>query len=309
MKGTLLEGTGSPGSGTAGGPLPVPQVVPGVVETLFQPLRLEALLDAGQATGNTVRYINEGTALSAAAGVAEAGTKPESTLALSTKDEPVKKIANVIIVSDEVLEDVTTVQSYISSRLSFFVQMETERQLFRGTSGGNEVQGIFTSRGVPIYTGGTADTKAEQLFKALNAQRGSAFVEHEWIVIHPTDYQSLRLLKDTANQYLGGGPFMGSYGNSTMAGANGQITGVTDSIWNKPCYVTASIGGAGTALIGSSSAAKVWSRGGLNVEMTNSHASLFTTDQVAIRAERRLALTMFRSGGFTEVRFAVGPGG
>ena len=30
-KGTLLEGAGSPGSGTGGGLLPVPQTVPGVV--------------------------------------------------------------------------------------------------------------------------------------------------------------------------------------------------------------------------------------------------------------------------------------
>jgi len=39
-KGTLLEGAGAPGSGTGGGLIPVPQVVPGVVETLFQQLRL-----------------------------------------------------------------------------------------------------------------------------------------------------------------------------------------------------------------------------------------------------------------------------
>ena len=37
MKGTLLEGVGSPGSGTGGGLVPVPQVAPGVVQTLFNP--------------------------------------------------------------------------------------------------------------------------------------------------------------------------------------------------------------------------------------------------------------------------------
>ena len=36
---------------------------------------------------------SKGPRLSAAAGVAEAGTKPESTLAFSTRDEPIKKIA------------------------------------------------------------------------------------------------------------------------------------------------------------------------------------------------------------------------
>ena len=39
------------------------------------------------------------------AGVAEAGTRPESTLAFSTRDEPLKKIATTISISDEPLED------------------------------------------------------------------------------------------------------------------------------------------------------------------------------------------------------------
>lgn len=48
MKGTMLEGTGSPGSGTGGGFLGAPQVVPGVVDKLFQPLSIETLLRPGR---------------------------------------------------------------------------------------------------------------------------------------------------------------------------------------------------------------------------------------------------------------------
>lgn len=66
------------------------------MEKLFQPLSFESLLLAGQATTNTVRYAVEGTATSGAAGVAEAGLKPESTLAFSTLDEPIKKVATSI---------------------------------------------------------------------------------------------------------------------------------------------------------------------------------------------------------------------
>lgn len=308
-KGTLLEGSGSPGSGTGGGLVPVPQVVPGVVDKLFQPLVLESLLAANQATGNTVRYITEGTATSAAAGVAEGGLKPESTLGLSTIDEPIKKIATTITASDEILQDATVLQPYINGRLALFVQIEAERQLFRGTSGGNEVQGILTSRSVPVFTGGTADDKSAQIFKAMNSMRGSAFIEPEWVVIHPTDWQLIRLRQDTTGQYLGGGPFLGSYGNPTMAATSSQVTTAVDSLWGKSVYVTAAIGGAGTALIGTRANASVYSRGGVNIEITNSHASLFTSDLVAVRCERRLGLAMFRSGGYVECRLAVGPGG
>ncbi len=305
MKGTMLEGSGAPGSGSAGGLLPAPQVVPGVVQKLFQPLTLEALLGANQATTNTVRYVIEGTATSAAAGIAEGGTKPESTIGLSTIDEPIKKIATVITTSDELLEDAPAVQSFVNGRLSLFVQIEIERQLFRGAQGGNEVQGILTGRNVPVYAGGTAaGNYAEQIFKAMNGLRGSAFVEPDWIIMHPTDWQTLRLLKDTANQFYGGGPFLGAYGGGGPVGRSGQISGAQDTVWNKPVYVTAGIGGAGTALIGSSSAACGWSRGGLSVEATNSHASYFTSNLVAVRAERRLGLAVYRPGAMTEIRLA-----
>jgi HK97 family phage major capsid protein len=305
MKGTLLEGAGSPGAGTGGGWLPVPQEAPGMVAKLFQPLRLEDLLGSGVATGNTVRYAVEGTATSAAAGVAEGGTKPESTLAYSTLDEPIKKIATVVTISDELLEDAPAMSAFINSRLSLSVQIEAERQLIRGTSGGNEVQGLLTSRGVPVYAGGTAvGNRAVQLFKAMNGTRGSSFTEPEWFVLHPTDYEAIRLLTDSAGQFFGGGPFMGPYGSGSSASASGQINGVVDTLWGKPVYVTTAIGGAGTALLGSSAAAQVWSKGGVQVESTNSHASNFVLDLSVIRAERRLGLTLFRPSALCEVRLA-----
>jgi HK97 family phage major capsid protein len=304
MKGTLLEGVGSPGSGTGGGWVAAPQVVPGVVDKLFQPLTLEALLLSGQATGNTVRYAVEGTATSAAAGVAEGGLKPESTLAYSTRDEPIKKVATSLTISDELLEDAPAVQAFVNGRLSLFCRIESERQLIRGTSGGNEVQGLLTSRGVPIYAGGTAvGNRAVQLFKAMNGMRGSAFVEPDWIVLHPTDWETIRLLTDSAGQYFGGGPFQGQYGGQSMVTPNGQVTGAADTLWNKPVYVTATVG-AGTAIVGNSQSAQVWNRGGLQVEATNSHASNFTLDLTVIRAERRFGLTCLRPDGFVEVRLS-----
>ena len=64
MKGTLLEGSGSPGSGTGGAWLGAPQVIPGVVDKLFQPLTLADLILSGQARPGSVRYVVEGTATS-----------------------------------------------------------------------------------------------------------------------------------------------------------------------------------------------------------------------------------------------------
>jgi HK97 family phage major capsid protein len=172
-KGTLLEGAGAPGSGSGGGFIAAPQVIPGVVSKLFEPVSVVTLLPTGQATTSSIRYMVEGTATSGAVGVAEGGAKPQSTIGVSTTDEPVKKIATSIKASDELFEDAVSVQSYVNSRLSLFVQLEEERQLLRG-SGTNELVGFF-NRSIPVYAGGTAaGNKAVQLFKAAMGVRAGA---------------------------------------------------------------------------------------------------------------------------------------
>jgi hypothetical protein len=219
-KGTLLEGAGG-----GGGAIARPSRRSSrASSTSCSSAHVRGPDPLGQASTNSIRYVVEGTATSGAAGVAEGGTKPESTLGLTTTDEPIKKIATLLPVSEEMLEDAPAIQSYINGRLSLFVKIEEERQLLRGTSGGNEVQGILTSRSVPVYAGGTAvGNKAVQLFKAMNGMRGSAFVEPDWIVMNPTDWQDIRLLTDTAGQFFGGGPFQGPYGNGQNLSASGQV--------------------------------------------------------------------------------------
>jgi HK97 family phage major capsid protein len=155
---------------------------------------------------------------------------------------------------------------------------------------------------VPVYTAGTAvGNIAEQVFKAMNSMRGSALLEPDWVVMSPTDYEKLRLLKDTSGQLYFGGPNVGSYGVGQGAAGSPQITGTPDIVWGKPCYVTGLIG-AGTVLVGTRQGAQVWNRGGLSIESTNSHASHFTSNLMATRAERRLALAVYRSNGYVEVR-------
>lgn len=292
--GTVLEG------GQGAGLIPVPQVIPGQVETLFQRLTVADLLPSGQTGTNSIRYVVEGTATNSANAVAEGGAKPASDLALSTVDEPVKKIATILTVSDEMLEDVAQVQSYINGRLSLFVKIKEENSLVSG-GGTDDLVGILGRSGIHTYPAGTVDNNAVALFKAINGTRGSSFLEPDAIIMNPANWQNTRLLTDTAGQFFGGGPFQGPYGNGSNLPASGQVTGSLDSIWGKPVLVTTAVG-AGTALIGSfAQAAQLFRRGGPTVEATNSHASNFTSNLVTIRAEERLGLAVYRPGAFTKV--------
>src|SRR5262249_8376950 len=121
FKGTLGEsGVGALQGG--GALVPVPQVAPGLVSTLFQPLTVEQAFSAAIATGSWVRSLTQGTATSGAAGAAGGGLKPESQLGFVTADEPIKKIATFLPVSEEVLEDAASRSAFINGQLIAFVQ-------------------------------------------------------------------------------------------------------------------------------------------------------------------------------------------
>jgi HK97 family phage major capsid protein len=66
--------------------------------------------------------------------------------------------------------------------------------------------------------------------------------------------------------------------------------------------ILSTVVGLGTALVGSfGSAAHLYRRGGVTVEASNSHSTYFTSDLVALRAEQREALAVFRPSAFTAV--------
>jgi HK97 family phage major capsid protein len=266
-----------------------PTIVPGVVETLFQPIEVTDLFATITTDTNTVRYAIEGTATSGAAGVAEGAVKPESTLALSTVDEPVKKIATSITVSDELIDDARAAQGFVGGRLTEFVRLEEERQLLRG-AGTNELVGIVGRSGVNAYARGS-DDNITAVAKVIANTAGSSHVMPSGIVMHPTNWFASRLLRDgsggTVGAYFGAGPFGPAAQNGGAAGLFGQ------SLWDVPVALSTTVG-AGTAIVGGfSTAAAIARRSGVTVEATNSHSDYFTKDLVVVRSEMREALLVY----------------
>jgi capsid protein len=170
-KGTLLES----GAGGPGGGLVPPMYQPGVVSKLFEPLGVADVFGQSTTTASQVRYAIEGTATNAAGGVAEGAAKPESTLAYSEVVEPAKKVATWLPVSDEMLEDAPSMQSYLNQRLSLFVRVEEERQLLRG-AGTNELVGIFGRSGINQYTKAPGDDNATALAEVVANTFCSSFL-------------------------------------------------------------------------------------------------------------------------------------
>jgi HK97 family phage major capsid protein len=283
-------------------PVVQPNVQGGIYQAAAVALRqltVADLLMQGTTDSNTVRYLLETTNTNAAAPVTEGAAKPESTITFTQVDEPVQKVATFLPVSDEMLEDVAQIRSYLDSRLRLFVQHAEEDQLLNGSGTPPALRGLLNRVGIQTgtraalgtSTGETAaaSTIGNAVYAAITNIRINALVEPDGIVMHPTNWMAFKLSKDANGQYYGGGPFVGPYGVNGIAG---------EEAWGLRVVVTSRIA-ANTALVGAfGTMAQVFYRNGLTVEASNGYNDYFQKNLTAIRAEQRLALAVYRPQAF-----------
>ncbi len=299
--------------GTISGYGPFQQFVPGVVETPTEQLTVADLLPSNTATAPQIQFFRESLATNSAAGVAEAAGKPESVLDFTPESNSLTKIATYLPVTDEMLEDAPAIQNYINSRLAMFIRTEEEQQILRGVgTSSNEVEGFIDNFalnrvGSATVTGTAVANKGTAIYgdflQIMNNQRGSSQMDPDALIVHPSMFGTLINRFDTAGQYYGGGPLSpGLYGGGLNAGSNRLSQGGV-SLWTVPIYVTTQVG-VGTALLGNfSQGAALWRKGGISVSASNSHSDFFKKNLTAIRAEERLALTVYRPEAFTVIKW------
>lgn len=267
---------------------------PGMVLIEQQRLLVRDLLAMGETTQNTIRYPREDTYTNAATTVAEGATKPEATFDTSEADAPVRKIAVTAKVTDEMWADFPVIRDYINNRLRFMVLQTEEDQLLNGDGIAPNLTGLLNTSGIQTQAQG-GDVAVDALYKAVTKIRTVGFFEPDGMVINAADWgtTAFRLAKDANQQYYGGGPFTGAYGNGSMM--------MIDRLWGLPVVVTTAIA-AGTALVGAFKlGAQFFLRQGLTVETTNSNEDDFKKNLIAIRAEERGALAVYRPKAFCKV--------
>ena len=296
---TIDEGVIPAFSGGAGigGQLVAPQLLPGIVGLKFQPLTVADLFSSGSTDSSSISYVIESAFQDLTATVAEKGTKPQLDLTLARRQDNVTKIANVAKVTDEMFQDAPAFESYLSNRMVFGVKRVEEAQLLNGNGTSPNLQGVLQRSGLaPAVTtaaGLTALKAMEGIYNQITALRATSFVEPDAIVIHPTDWQTIRLGVDGQQQFYGGGPFTGAYGNAAPSNLG--------NLWGLKAVITTAIA-QGTVLVGGfAECAQVFRNQGISVQMTDSNVDDFVNNLITLRAEERRALAVYRPAGFGKV--------
>jgi len=268
----------------------------GLVLIEQQRLLIRDILSAGETTQNTIYYPKEDVYVNGALMTGEEGEKPEATLDIGAGSAPVKKIAVLIKVTDEMWDDFPMLRDYINMRLRFMVSQREEDQLLNGSGSGNNITGILNTSGILTQAKG-GDTNLDAIHKAITKVRTPASsvggYEPDALVINPTDWQLLRLAKDANNQYFGGGPFMGEYGVGNYV--------LFPPVWGLQPIVTTAIA-AGTALVGAFRlGAQIFQRTGIDIKTFDQNEDDVNFNRKTIRVEERLALAVYRPSAFCTV--------
>jgi HK97 family phage major capsid protein len=173
----------------SGGGLVLPDVQPGIVPVYVGPIVVANLFAPGQTDSNAVSYMKETAYTVAAAPVAETATKPESAITFAAVTEPVRKLAHWIPASEEILEDVAQMRSYINARLRVGLELVEDDQLLNGTGVAPELSGVLTRPGLaPPVARVDPVTNADAVLDQIMALWIATGVMPSGVVMHPTNW-------------------------------------------------------------------------------------------------------------------------
>lgn len=154
-----------------------------------------------------VKYMEETTATNNAAETAEGGTYGEAALAFTEQSSLVRKIAVTIPVTDEQLEDVPYMEAWINNRLTYFLRARLETQTISGNGTAPNLRGLLNISGIQTQAKST-DPVFDAILKAATKIELNPFSYPTLGLIHPTDWQGIRLTTDNTGRYILGDPGM-----------------------------------------------------------------------------------------------------
>lgn len=238
------------------------------------------LLPQGTTDQIAIVYMEETTTTNGAAAVAEGVAKPESALVFTEKTSPVRKIATVLPVTDELIADVPAMRSYIEARLRLFLDLAEDSTILVGDGIAPNLLGLLNVVGINTQAKG-ADPTPDTIYKAMVKIMTTSFLNASGVVFHPLDWQDVKLLRTADGIYIWGSP-------DSMG---------PDRIWGLPVVSTVAIT-QNTALVGAfDSATQIFRRVGVTFAISDQHQDFFVLNKLMLRVEERLAVVCYRPQG------------
>ncbi len=268
-------------------PLVPDQRVPGLIVPAEQRLYVRDMIPQMRTGSNLIQFASESSFTNnarpqgdASPGGVEGEAFAESAMAFTLANAAVVTIGHWIPASRQVLKDAPLLEGHIGARLVYGLKLEEEQEFLTGDGTAGTINGI-NNQAAAYNRGVTNDTILDTLLKA-QLQVSLSNYEASAYILHPVDWFAAMLLKDTQNRYLFSDP-------QSM---------VQPRVWAKP-VVPSQTQTQGRFTCGAFNiGAMIWDNEDANVRVSEHHDTFFVRGMVAIVAEERTALTVFRTTSF-----------
>jgi len=260
-----------------------PHYVPGIQFDPTRPVRMRDLISVGTTDSNLVSFIREFSYTAAAAVTTEGTEYKQEDFTLKQIDAAVKLITSYIVISENMLEDVAGLTSYITSRLPEKLRNAEDNFILSDATYG--IKTLATA-----YSDNLADSNVQMIDVLVDAARQTKIWEYRptVILLHPNDATALKLTKDENGQYLYPWVFVGN---------NPAIDAV-------PIIESTAVP-SGYFLVGDfKKGAQLFDRRKLTVEFSNANEDNFVKGMVTVRCHERIALAVYCPHAFIYGGFA-----
>lgn len=257
---------------------------PGIV---YDPARVDHvrdLISQGTTTRDTISFDYEYSFTDGSDETAQGDNYNQSDFTLKRADALVTKLTAFVTVSEEMLDDVEGLTSYLTTRLPEKLRAKEDTWLLEDSTYGILTKGT-------AYVDELNDTKVNRydvLVSSKKQIRSNEYAATAYL-LNPTDVMNMKLAKDDNGQYIYPWIFMNS-------------RPVVDGL---PVIESTAID-AGTFLTGDfKRGAQVYDRRQLTIEFSTEHDKNFTTGMVTVRISERIALAVYRAKCFVYGTFSA----
>ena len=251
-----------------------------IEEAALRPIQVTDLIPSTTTGQASVVYMVETVTTTAAAERNEGAAYAEADISYAEASSTVRSLGVSLPVTDEQLDDVPRIRGMIDGRLIFFLQQRVDSQILTGDGSAPNLEGLLNTTG--LQTQALSNEPAQDTVrKAMTNVRVTGRARPSAIVMHPNDWQDIRLQRTADGIYI--------FGNPTDAGV--------ERLWGLPIVESDAIT-EGTALTGDFAMhSELASRMGVDVQI-GFVSDDFTKGKQTIRAGLRTAFVVYRGAAF-----------
>lgn len=165
-----------------------------------QRLSIRNLLQSMPTTESVVSYVQQVTSVNAAGPVSESTLKAQSTMSFTLKSAPIITLAHFSKASTQVLDDFSSLTQFIDGQMRYGLALVEEGQLLKGSGVGLNLAGL-SNVALPFADGTAGRTNLDMLRRGAADLELSGFTP-SGVVLHPTDWANIELLKSSTNEYI-----------------------------------------------------------------------------------------------------------